>query len=104
MVLTYMLSSSNNSTYIATPASIPDPYDNLGEALIAGDSGNPVFIIIGGEAVLITSYKTTMNGPSYAGYISAINTLIASADSSAGVSTGFTLTEFDLGSFDFQVF
>jgi hypothetical protein len=104
MVLTYMLSSSNNSTYIATPASIPDPYDNLGEALIAGDSGNPVFIIIGGEAVLITSYKTTTNGPSYAGYISAINTLIGSADSSAGVSTGFTLTEFDLGSFDFQVF
>tara|TARA_R100000231_G_scaffold134416_1_gene107953 strand:- start:4410 stop:5666 length:1257 start_codon:yes stop_codon:yes gene_type:complete len=104
MVLTYMLSSSNNSTYIATPASIPDPYDNLGEALVSGDSGNPVFIIIGGEAVLITSYKTTTNGPSYAGYISAINTLIASADSSAGVSTGFTLTEFDLGSFDFQVF
>lgn len=104
MALSYMLSSGNFATFTSNPVSIPDPYDNLAEALTAGDSGNPVFIIIGGEAVLITSYKTDYNGPSYAGYISAINTLIASADSSAGVSTGFTLTEFDLGSFDFQVF
>ncbi|HBX65815.1 MAG TPA: hypothetical protein DEG32_06550 [Balneolaceae bacterium] len=72
---------------------VPAPYDEIAEDLASGDSGNPLFIIIDGEPVLLTSWYTTSSSPAYHSYISTINGLIASVDSAQGISTGYTLTE-----------
>jgi len=72
---------------------VPAPYDEIAEDLASGDSGNPLFIIVDGEPVLITSWYTTSTSPAYNSYISTINGLIASVDSAQGISTGYTLTE-----------
>ncbi len=72
---------------------VPAPYDEIAEDLESGDSGNPLFIIIDGEPVLITSWHTTSTSPAYNSHISTINGLIASVDSAQGISTGYTLTE-----------
>jgi hypothetical protein len=72
---------------------VPAPYDEIAEDLASGDSGNPLFIIVDGEPVLITSWFTTSTSPAYNSYISTINGLIASVDSAEGISTGHTLTE-----------
>ena len=75
---------------------VPAPYDEIAEDLASGDSGNPLFIIIDGEPVLLTSWYTTSTSPAYNSYISTINGLIASVDSAEGISTGYTLTEKNL--------
>lgn len=108
--LTLMLLTTANSltlketVYSSSPSSLPEPYDNLAETVVGGDSGSPLFIIIGGEAILLTSYFNTVKGPSYAHYIPNINALIAAADSSAGVNTSLKVTEFDLNSLGFFKF
>ena len=108
--LTLMLLTTANSltlketVYSSSPSSLPEPYDNLAEAIIGGDSGNPLFIIIGGEAILLTSYFNTVKGPSYANYISDINDLIAAADNTASANTSLKVTEFDLNSTGFFKF
>ena len=87
--------AANNVTYF-DGSLVPSPYDEMAEDLESGDSGNPLFIIIDGEPVLITSFYTTETSPAYNKYISTINALIASVDSSEGISTGYTLTEKNL--------
>ena len=73
----------------------------LYEGIDAGDSGNPVFYILNGELVLLTVWTTGGGGAGslIANYISMVNQMIADADTAAGVSTGYTLTEADLSSF-----
>ena len=99
MQITSMDNTSSLFTFLANPAVLVDPYDNLAETLESGDSGNPCFLIVDGEAVLIGTFYTTGTGPSMGAYISAINTLIESADSTAGVSTNLTVNVFDFGKF-----
>ena len=96
--------SLKQTVYSSSPSSLPEPYNNLAENLIGGDSGNPLFIIIGGETILLTSFHTTTQGPSYANYISDINDLIAAADNTATVNTSLKVTEFDLNSTGFFKF
>ena len=96
--------SLKQTVYSSSPSSLPEPYNNLAENLIGGDSGNPLFIIIGGETILLTSFHTTTQGPSYANYISDINDLIAAADNTASVNTSLKVTEFDLNSTGFFKF
>jgi hypothetical protein len=96
--------SFKSTTFDSNPTNVPDPYDNLAELLTTGDSGNPIFLIIGGEAVLLTSYFTTTGGPSYVHFASDINTLIAASDSAASINTGFKLKIFDIDSFSFFKF
>ena len=92
--------------YTNSASDLPDPYDNLEYTLSESvpDSSNPLFIIIDGEAVLLTSFFKTTYSPSYSAFLSDINTLIASADSAAGVTTNLTLTEFNLDAFSFLTF
>lgn len=73
----------------------------LYEGIVAGDSGNPVFFILNGELVLLTVWTTGGGGSGslISNYISEVNQMIADADTEAGVSTGYTLTEADLSSF-----
>jgi len=88
------ISKINSSTkFVSYTATVPSPFDNLSEALLAGTSGQPVFLLIDGEAVLVTSLYTTLTAPSYASYISNINDLIDSADSAASISTNLVVTE-----------
>ena len=93
--LTRAANAGNNVTYF-DGALVPSPYDDMAEDLASGDSGNPLFIIIEGKPVIITSFYTTSSSPAYNKYISTINTLIASVDSSEGITTGYTLTEKNL--------
>jgi hypothetical protein len=92
MQLTNANDGSNDFRFF-TAGSIPTPFSNLSEALGSGDSGNPCFLIIDGEAILIGTFETTVKGPAFAHYISNINTLIASADSAASITTNLVVTE-----------
>jgi hypothetical protein len=67
------------------------------ESKISGDSGNPAFLIVNGELVLITvwTYGGPGSGTPVAEHIAALNQMIADADAQAGVSTGYTVTEAD---------
>ena len=71
------------------------------ENKISGDSGNPAFIIVGGELVLVTvwTFGGAGSGTTVADYISDLNTMIATADTQAGVSTNYTVTEADFSTF-----
>ena len=93
-------SSIRETLFYSAPSDVPEPYRNLAEQIGGGDSGQPVFIIINGEAVLLTTYLSVsgslVKGPSFAYYSSDINDLIAQADSNASLSTSLKATEFDL--------
>ncbi len=71
------------------------------ENKISGDSGNPAFIIVDGELVLVTvwTFGGAGSGTAVADYISDINGMIATADTQAGVSTNYTVTEADFSTF-----
>lgn len=67
------------------------------EDKITGDSGNPAFLIVNGELVLVTvwTYGGAGRGTPVSDHIAALNGMIATADTQAGVSTGYTVTEAD---------
>tara|TARA_B110000459_G_C16272006_1_gene342526 strand:- start:161 stop:535 length:375 start_codon:yes stop_codon:yes gene_type:complete len=71
------------------------------ENKIGGDSGNPAFLIVDGELVLTTvwTFGGAGSGTAVANYISDINTMISTADTQAGVSTNYTVTEADFSTF-----
>ena len=102
MQLTRAVNGSNEATFAAGNLLIPSPYNVLSETLDIGDSGNPLFIIIGGEAVLIGLFETSSNVPAYSKYISTINGLISTVDSAEGISTGYTLQEKNLSSLNLK--
>lgn len=65
------------------------------ESLISGDSGNPGFVIINGEAVLVTTwtYGGPGAGPAMHGHISGINAAMTA------LGGGYQLTTIDLSGF-----
>lgn len=71
------------------------------ESKIIGDSGNPAFVIVDGELVLVTAWTFggAGSGTSIADHIADLNQMISDADAQAGVSTGYTVTESDFSSF-----
>lgn len=71
------------------------------EEIISGDSGNPSFMIINDELVLVTVWTRGASGTGYPTYlyIPELNDMIAASDAQAGVSTGYTLTEADFTAF-----
>ena len=71
------------------------------EIVISGDSGNPAFILVNGELVFLTvwTFGGAGKGTLISYYISEINQMITDADTLAGVSTGYTLTEANFSSF-----
>lgn len=83
--------SSNESNFYKPDISI---YNNFYIPVVAGDSGNPMFLIINGELVLLGVFTGAFSGSHIAGpnNKSEINQIM-------GV-TGYQLTEIDLSSFN----
>ena len=71
------------------------------ESKISGDSGNPAFMVVNGELVLVTvwTYGGAGGGTPVADFIADLNTMIGTVDAAAGVSTGYTVTEADFSAF-----
>lgn len=82
------------------------PYTSLQadyyEDKIGGDSGNPAFLIVNNELVLLGCWYGGGggNGPSVAAYRDDTNALIAASDTNGGVATGYTLTPINLSGFN----
>jgi hypothetical protein len=69
------------------------------ELFVAGDSGSPIFVVVGDKLVLVSTANSMFFGPSYINRTDYLNQLIADADADAGVSTGYTVTPIDLSSY-----
>ncbi len=74
------ISSSRNPTRLAYSKNV-----------VAGDSGSPLFMIIDGRPIILTTFSSASNGVSFGAYISQINTTI----SALGNSGGYTVTEYN---------
>lgn len=60
---------------------------------VAGDSGQPVMALINGDPVLLFCWFSSSSGPpTWRHDGGVLNAMIASADSNAGISTGYTVT------------
>jgi len=72
------------------------------ESLTTNDSGNPAFLILNQQLVLLTVW--TGMGPGYGTSVTAfkgdINQLIFDLDAQCGVTNGYQLTEIDLSGFE----
>lgn len=66
------------------------------ESLTGGDSGHPIFVLVGGKPVLISAHTTTSSGPNYAFYYNQINDLMAKLGGGYKLST-LSLTSFTSG-------
>jgi hypothetical protein len=71
------------------------------ENVIGGDSGNPSFLIINNQLVLLTvfTYGGPGQGTSITPQRTIINQMIRDIDTEAGINTGYSLTDIDLSSF-----
>lgn len=100
VVLDFTQISPTASTPTATYGSptLPDR-QAFYEAIIVGDSGNPIFAVIGSELWLVSTFWGAGSGPFYGGLVSELNAMIATLDTLQGDLTGYTVTEGDLSSY-----
>jgi hypothetical protein len=61
-------------------------YANFTESIVVGDSGNPVFIIIDNELVILTSWWTPSTGPFITGRYNEVNAIIENLSPGQGYS------------------
>ena len=73
----------------------------LYEGKITGDSGNPAFLIVGGELVCLTlwTYGGAGSGTFLTPQIAAMNQMIADLDAAASINTGYTIQTVDLSAY-----
>ena len=69
------------------------------DPIIVGDSGNPIFAVIGSELWLLSTFFGAGNGPFYGGLVSELNAMITTLDTLQGDITGHTVTVGDLSSY-----
>jgi hypothetical protein len=69
---------------------------NFFEPIIVGDSGNPLFTVIGSELWLLSTFYGAAAGPFYGRLAPELNAKIIELDTLQGVNTGYTVTEGDL--------
>lgn len=72
---------------------------NFYEPIISGDSGNPVFAVIGSELWLLSTFWGSYVGPFYGELVSELNAMITTLDTLQGDITGHTVTVGDLSSY-----
>lgn len=68
-------------------SSVVSPRSEFDETLIVGDSGNPVFGVIGGRLVLLSSVYTETYGTSFSSFINDINSAMTMLGGGYQVST-----------------
>jgi len=85
-----------NDSYLLNqqPNPLPNQFSSWSETIIAGDSGNPIFLIIDNQLVVLTTWWSPGNGPFISDSVryDAINSLIESLSPGAG----YSLTPIDL--------
>ena len=89
---------SNSPTMIYGAPTIPHRlafYDPI----ITGDSGNPIFAVIGPELWLLSTFFGAGSGPFYGGLVTELNAMITTLDTLQGDITGHTVTVGDLSSY-----
>ena len=69
------------------------------DPIIVGDSGNPIFAVIGSELWLLSTFFGDTVGPFYGGLVSELNAMITTLDTLQGDITGHTVTVGDLSSY-----
>jgi hypothetical protein len=69
------------------------------DPLIIGDSGNPIFGVIGSELWLLSTFYSAGSGPFYGGLVTELNAMITTLDTLQGDITGHTVTVGDLSSY-----
>lgn len=72
---------------------------NFYEPIIVGDSGNPIFTVIGSELWLLSTFHGSAAGPFYGSLVTELNAKIIELETLQGVNTGYTVTEGDLSSY-----
>ncbi|MBD2570054.1 hypothetical protein [Anabaena lutea] len=79
------------------------PRSAFSEPIVGGDSGNPQFLIINDELVLIGVWSTATSGSAQSTnlskQISVINQLIADVDDLSNIGTGYQVSTVDLSGF-----
>lgn len=91
----------DNINYAAFTQPINTKRNEFYQSVINGDSGNPVFLIINNELVLLSSWTFggLGSGVNYSDFIPEINQLIADVDALAGINTGYQVSTIDLSGF-----
>ena len=69
------------------------------DPIIPGDSGNPIFGVIGSELWLLSTFFGAGSGPFYGGLVAELNAMITTLDTLQGDITGHTVTVGDLSSY-----
>jgi len=88
---------SNSPTMVYGAPTIPHRlafYDPI----ITGDSGNPIFAVIGSELWLLSTFFGAASGPFYGALVTELNAMITTLDTLQGDITGHTVTVGDLSS------
>jgi|GEM_PF-2332479 len=87
--------------YRVTTAKPPDESlrDSFHEGLMDGDSGNPCFLIINSQPVILTVWTGTEYGSSIHSHKSALNYVMSWLSNKVGATTNYQLTEIDLSGF-----
>lgn len=95
--LSYLNASEAGFTYPAFASARHAYYEDK----VPNDSGNPAFLIINDELVLLTvwTYGGPGRGTNVATHRADINSMITNVDAAAGISTGYSLTTQDLSGF-----
>ena len=85
-----MLTLTPTSTYVNHTGPSLMLRSQFAEVLISGDSGNPAFLVIDGQAVLMLTHHFATSGPFYTRWFTQVNAAMTT------LGGGHQLTEFDL--------
>jgi hypothetical protein len=90
--MAYVPDINISSSYYASMNPQPTNFTSFFEAIVTGDSGNPVFLIIDDELVILTTWWGTTNGPFTTYKYDTINSII----NTLSPSQGYSLTPINL--------
>lgn len=82
-----------------TKPTLPAERAHFHKIVTTGDSGNPAFLVLDNRLLLLTVWSTGSLGTFTTAHLADINSLISTADTQAGVSTGLQATAADLNAY-----